>query len=110
MKRLVYGIAIAVLAFSLAASVASYKMTPYSKESIFASGVLDFGKRLHLADTEHPLHYESGEQPFYEKASQSPEYSWSYTFYQRGLTVSALLGLSVALALFYYASTDVSGK
>jgi hypothetical protein len=105
MKKRLCGIGIAVLAASLIVSVVSYRMSPSSEESIFALGVLDFGKRLHLADTEHPIHYESGEQPFYEKA-QSVPYSWTHTLYQRGLAVSALIGTFAALILFYYASTD----
>ena len=111
-NRLLYGIAIVILAGSITTSVAFYKKSQDYKDEadIFAVGVLDFAKRLHLADDEHPLHFEGGEHPFYEKSSEYQEYYSAYRFYQRGWVASALIGLILALTLIYYASTNPKGN
>ena len=106
-KQSVYGIAAAVLVISLITSAALYTRALNYRTDI-ASGVFDYAKRLHLADDEHPLHYEGGLHPFYEKSSSS-DYD-TYKLYQRGSVVSALLGLSLALALIYYASRMPDSK
>jgi len=112
MKRLLYGIAVAVLAVSLVISFVSYKRAHYYKEEagIYAVGVFDFAKRLHYADDEHPLHFEGGEHPFYEKTSESSEYFNAYTFYQRCCIASIIIGTLLALILFYYAHTRPDSK
>ena len=110
-KHVLYGIAIVVLAGSLFLSVLSYQKSQYYKKEAgsAAAGVFDFAKRLHLADDEHPLHFEGGEHPFYEKGSVSSQYYYdTHLLHQRVSIASALIGFSLALALIYYASTKSS--
>ena len=111
-NRLLYGIAVAILIGSLLASVVFYRKSQYYKDeaAVLAVGVFDYAKRLHYADDEHPLHFEGGEQAFYEKGSEYSEYLYAHKLYQRGWVASALVGLSLGLALIYYASTRLDEK
>jgi hypothetical protein len=68
-----------------------------NRDSTFASGVLHFGKQLHFADTEHPLHFEGGEHSFYE--IQNQEYPGAYIL-PKMLMTSVFLGI-FALVLLY---------
>ncbi|MGD2247177.1 MAG: hypothetical protein PVF58_02140 [Candidatus Methanofastidiosia archaeon] len=99
-KSLVYTIAVVVLVSSLVIGSISYRMLIPNRDRTFASGVLHFGKQLHFADTEHPLHFEGGEHSFYEV--QNPEYP-AYIF-PKILITSAFLGIC-ALVLLHYKST-----
>jgi hypothetical protein len=99
-KSLIYTIAVVILVGSLVMSSISYRMLIPNRDSTFASGVLHFGKQLHFADTEHPLHFEGGEHSFYE--IKYPEYSGTYIF-PKILITSAFLGI-FALVLLYYKS------
>jgi len=110
-KRSLYGIAVTILAVSIGISGISYrKFQYYEDEAAFAAGVLDYGKRLHLADDEHPLHFEGGAHPFYERSSLYSEDFYAHRFYQRICLVSALVGFTLSLILIYYASTRSTQK
>lgn len=111
MKPLLYGTAIVILAVSMAASIGFYKRSQYytDEADVFAAGVLDFAKRLHLADDEPQLHVAQDEHSRSEKV---PGYTalYAHTVYKRMCVVSALLGLFLSLALIYYGHTQPGGK
>jgi hypothetical protein len=104
-KWLLYGTAVTILAISTVISIVSYtRFHRHEDEGILASGILDFAKRFHLADDEHPLHYEGGEHPFYERNSPYSEHFDAYTLHQRSWVAPAVIGLFLVTALLYYAS------
>jgi hypothetical protein len=105
-KWLLYGTAVTILAISIVISVVSYERSHHHEDEsgILASGILDFAKRLHLADDEHPLHYEGGEHSFYKRSSPYSKHSATYNLYQRSWVVPALIGLLLVITLLYYAS------
>lgn len=104
--RLVYGIGIILLVSSLIAGVVSYREMQHREDEAHALAVstIDFAQRLHLADTEHPLHYESGELPFYEKVSHHSPHSYAHNLYQRSFAALAVGGFFLGVVLIYYAS------